>query len=110
MEKENLYIPNPKLVKHDRIILVRMDGDDVPALSKGTVVKNLNNSDELEGEMQEDAYWVEFYDPDTNKFITKIKLLADGDLWIYDIDYYENQHLKESLFYITKKNINKVKL
>jgi hypothetical protein len=110
MEKENLYMPNPKLVKHDRIILVGMDGDDVPPLSKGIVIKNLNNPNELKGEMQEDAYWVEFYDPDTNKFITKIKLLADGDLWIYDIDHYENYHLKESLFYVNKKNINKVKL
>ena len=40
----------------------------------------------------------------------KIKLLADSDLWVYDIDYYENNDLKEGLFYITKKNINKVKL
>jgi len=110
MEKENLYMPNPKLKKGDRIVLVRMDGDDVPPFSKGTVIKNLNNPDELKGEMQEDAYWVEFFDPDTNKFITKIKLLADSDVWIYDIDHYENETLKESLFYVTKKNINKVKL
>jgi len=110
MEKENLYVPNPKLVTDDRLILVQMDGDDVPALSKGIVVKNLNNPEELKGEMQEDAYWVEFFDPDTNEFLSKIKLLADSDLWVYDIEYYENQHLKESLFFITKKNINKVKL
>jgi hypothetical protein len=110
MKKENLYMPNPKLEKHDRIILVGMQGDDVPALSKGIVVKNLNNPEELQGEMLDDAYWVEFFDPDTNKFITKIKLLADSDLWVYDIDYYENNDLKEGLFYITKKNINKVKL
>jgi len=87
-----------------------MDGDDVPPLSKGVVIKNLNNPEELKGEMQEDAYWVEFYDPDTNEFLSKIKLLADADIWLYDIDYYQNEHLKESLFFITKKNINKVKL
>lgn len=110
MEKENLYDPNPKLEKHDRIVLVSMDGDDVPPLSKGVVIKNLNNPEELKGEMQEDAYWVEFYDPDTNEFLSKIKLLADADIWLYDIDYYQNDHLKESLFFITKKNINKVKL
>ena len=60
--------------------------------------------------MQEDAYWVEFYDHDTNEFLSKIKLLADADIWLYDIDYYQNENLKESLFYVTKKNINKVKL
>jgi len=27
MKKENLYMPNPKLEKHDRIILVGMQGD-----------------------------------------------------------------------------------
>ena len=110
MEKENLYNPNPKLEKNDRIVLVSMDGDDVPPFSKGVVIKNLNNPEELKGEMQEDAYWVEFYDHDTNEFLSKIKLLADADIWLYDIDFYQNENLKESLFYVTKKNINKVKL
>lgn len=110
MEKENLYIPNPKLKKGDRIVLVRMDGDDVPPFSKGIVEKNLNDPDELKGEMQEDSYWVSFFDPETNEFLSKIKLLGDSDVWTYDIDYYENETLKESLFFVTKKNINKVKL
>ena len=43
MEKENLYNPNPKLEKNDRIVLVSMDGDEVPPFSKGVVIKNLNN-------------------------------------------------------------------
>jgi hypothetical protein len=56
------------------------------------------------------GYWVEFYDPEDNQFISKLTLIPEGDVWVYDKDYYENETLKESLFLITKKNINKVKL
>ena len=109
MEEINLYEPNPKLKIDDRIILIRMLGDDVPALSKGVVV-GFNNQPRYSPSDSGMAYWVEFFDSETGEFITKLTMIPEDDIWIYDIDYYENKDLKEGLFYLTKKNINKVRL
>lgn len=109
MEKRNLNTPNPKLKKDDRIVLIYMNGEDVPIMSKGIVV-GLNNQPRFKPTDSGMGYWVEFYDPDTNEFISKLTLIPEDDVWIYDKDYYENETLKEGLFTITKKNINKLKL
>jgi hypothetical protein len=42
--------------------------------------------------------------------ISKYPILPEADGWLFDKEYYENETLKENLFFITKKNINKVKL
>ena len=109
MEKRNLNAPNPKLKKDDRIVLIYMNGEDVPIMSKGIVV-GVNNQPRFKVTDSGMGYWVEFYDPDTNEFISKLTLIPEDDVWIYDKDYYENETLKEGLFTITKKNINKLKL
>lgn len=109
MEKRNLNEPNPKLNVGDRIILIYMYGEDVPPMSKGIVV-GLNNQPKFKPSDSGYGYWVEFYDQDTNKFISKLTLIPEDDVWLYDKEYYENETLKENLFFTTKKNINKVKL
>ena len=109
MEKRNLNEPNPKLKEGDRIILIYMDGEEIPIGSKGIVV-GINGQLRFRPTDSGMGYWVEFYDPEDNKFISKLTLIPEDDVWVYDKDYYENETLKESLFFITKKNINKVKL
>jgi len=109
MEKRDLYAPNPKLEVGDRIILIHMSGEDISIGSKGKVV-GFNNQPKMKSTDSGMGYWVEFYDSDTNEFISKLTLIPEEDVWTYDVDYYENETLKENLFYITKKNINKVKL
>ena len=109
MEKRNLNTPNPKLEVGDRIMLIHMYGEDISIGSKGKVI-GFNQQPKMRSTDSGMGYWVEFYDPDTEKFISKLTLIPEDDVWIYDKDYYENQHLKESLFYMTKKNINKVRL
>lgn len=109
MEKRNLNTPNPKLEVGDRIMLIHMHGEDISIGSKGKVI-GFNQQPKMRSMDSGMGYWVEFYDPDTEKFISKLTLIPEDDVWIYDKDYYENQHLKESLFYMTKKNINKVRL
>ena len=109
MEKRNLNDPNPELKEGDRIILIYMYGEDVSPLSKGIVV-GLNNQPKFKPSDSGIGYWVEFYDPDDNSFISKLTLIPEDDIWVYDKDYYENETLKENLFIVTKKNINKVKL
>jgi hypothetical protein len=109
MEKRNLNETNPKLNIGDHIILIYMFGDDVPILSKG-IVTGINNQPKFKPTDSGMGYWVEFYDSDTNEFISKLTMIPEDDIWVFDKDYYENENLKESLFNITKKNINKVKL
>jgi len=109
MSKQNLNEPNPNLKEGDRIILIHMDGEEISIGSKGIVV-GINGQPRFRPTDSGMGYWVEFYDPEDNKFISKLTLIPEVDVWIYDKDYYENEHLKESLFTITKKNINKVKL
>jgi hypothetical protein len=109
MEKRNLSEPNPKLKEGDRIILIYMDGEEIPIGSKGIVV-GINGQPRFRPTDSGMGYWVEFYDPEDNQFISKLTLIPEDDVWVYDKDYYENETLKESLFFITKKNINKVKL
>lgn len=109
MEKKNLKETNPKLKVGDRIILVHMSGEEIPIGSKGKVV-GFNNQPKMKSTDSGIGYWVEFYDSEDDEYISKLTLIPEEDIWIYDTDYYENQNLKENLFYITKKNINKVKL
>jgi hypothetical protein len=36
------------------------------------------------------GYWVEFYDSDTDEFISKLTLIPEDDIWLYDKDYYQS--------------------
>jgi len=90
MEKRNLNTPNPKLEVGDRIMLIHMDGEDVSIGSKGKVV-GFNQLPRMKSTDPHMGYWVEFYDPDTEKFISKLTLIPQEDVWVYDKDYYENQ-------------------
>ena len=109
MSEKNFNEPNPKLKEKDRIIVWYVAGEDIPTQSKG-IVTGINNLPKHKPTDCGYGYWVEFYDKDTNKFITKLTLIPEDDIWFFDRDYYENENLKESLFSITKKNINKIKL
>jgi len=109
MGKKDLHTPNPKLEVGDRIVLGYMDYEDVPIGSKGIVV-GMNQQPKMKATDSGIGYWVEFYDPFTSEFISKLTLIPEEDVWVYDVDYYENETLKENLFYTTKKNINKLKL
>lgn len=109
MSKKNLNEPNPKLEVGDRIILIYMAGEEIPIGSKGVVV-GINNQPKFKSTDSGMGYWIEIYDADDNEFISKLTLIPEDDVWVYDKDYYENETLKESLFTLTKKNINKVKL
>jgi hypothetical protein len=109
MSKKNLNEPNPKLKEGDRIVVLYVEGEEIPIESKGIVV-GMNNQPKFKPSDPGYGYWVEFYDKDTNEFINKLTMLPESDIWFYDKDYYENENLKESLFSITKKNINKIKI
>ena len=109
MSEKNFNEPNPKLKEKDRIIVWYVAGEDIPTQSKG-IVTGINNLPKHKPKDSGYGYWVEFYDKDTNEFITKLTLIPEDDIWFFDKDYYENENLKESLFSITKKNINKIKL
>ena len=109
MSEKNFNEPNPKLKENDRIIVLYVEGEEIPIESKGIVV-GMNNQPKYKPSDPGYGYWVEFYDKDTNEFITKLTMLPESDIWFFDKDYYENETLKESLFLMTKKNINKIKI
>lgn len=109
MSQKNFNEPNPKLKEKDRIIVLYVEGEEIPIESKGIVV-GMNNQPKYKPSDPGYGYWVEFYDKDTNEFITKLTMLPESDIWFFDKDYYENETLKESLFLMTKKNINKIKI
>lgn len=109
MSEKNLNEINPQLKKDDRIILLHMDGEDVPVGSKGVVKKIINQPKQRPSDPGY-GYAVEWFDPETNEMISKYPILPEADGWLFDREYYENETLKENLFFITKKNINKVKL
>ena len=90
MEERNLNEPNPKLKDKDRIIVWYVKGEDIPTESKGIVV-GINNQPRFRPTDSGMGYWVEFYDPETNEFITKLTLIPEDDIWFFDKDYYENQ-------------------
>lgn len=109
MSKKNLNEPNPKLEEGDRITVLYVAGEEIPVQSKGIVV-GINNQPKFKPTDCGYGYWVEFYDPETGDFITKLTMIPEDDIWFFDKDYYENENLKEGLFSITKKNINKIKI
>jgi hypothetical protein len=109
MSGKNLNEINPELKEHDRIILLHMDGEDVPVGSKGKVI-GIINQPKFKSSDPGYGYSVEWTDSETGNFISKLPILPEVDGWMFDKDYYENETLKENLFFITKKNINKIKI
>ena len=108
MEDRNINEPNPKLKEGDRIILIYMMGEDISVGSKGVVV-GINGQPRFKPTDSGMGYWVEFYDPENNKFISKLTLIPEDDIWMYDKEYYEKENLEE-YFFIKKQNINKIKI
>lgn len=96
MEKRNLNTPNPKLEVGDRIKLIHMDGEDIPMGSKGIVI-GFNNYPKMRSTDSGTGYWVEFYDADSEKFLSKLTLIPEEDIWLYDKEYYNSKSLDESL-------------
>jgi hypothetical protein len=103
MSDRNLNEINPKLVKDDRIILLHMDGEDVPVGSKG-IVTGISDQPRQKSTDLGYRYDVKWYSGETGKPIPGYPILPEIDGWIFDRDYYEN--INES-FYILKKDINK---
>lgn len=107
MEKRNLNRPNPKLKVGDRIKLILMDGEDIPMGSKGIVI-GFNNQPKMKSTDSGVGYWVEFYDDDYEKFLSKLTLLPEDDIWFYDKDYYNSKSLNEERdLFSTSNNIDK---
>lgn len=96
MEKRNLNTPNPKLEVGDRIKLIYMDGEDIPMGSKGVMI-GFNNYPKMRSTDSGVGYWVEFYDADSEKFLSKLTLIPEEDIWFYDKEYYNSKSLDESL-------------
>lgn len=86
---KDLNTPNPKLEVGDRIVLIHMDGEEVPIGSKGKVV-GINNQPRYRPTDSGMGYWVEFYDDETDEFISKLTLIPEDDIWVYDKDYYQS--------------------
>lgn len=99
MVKRNLDEPNPKLKKDDRIISYHIKGEEVPFMSKGIVV-GINNQPKFKPTDCGYGYWVEFYDPETEDFITKLTMIPEDDVWVFDKEYYESnpENVNESMF------------
>lgn len=89
MKERNLNEPNPKLEIGDRIILVHMDGENIPIGTKGKVV-GLNQQPKFKQTDSGYGYWVEFFDSESNKFISKLTLIPEDDIWLFDKEFYEN--------------------
>lgn len=77
---------NPELKPGDRIMLLHLDGEDIPSGTKGKVLKIMDvpkfTKDDL-GFM----YDMEWYD-DEGKVISKLSLAPEVDGWVYDKMFY----------------------
>lgn len=89
MDKD-LNTPNPKLEKGDRIILIYMQGEEIPIETKGIVKNKLPQPSFSSSDLSFGyAYEVDWYNDDGKK-VSTLSLLPEADLWIYDREYYEN--------------------
>jgi len=97
MEK-NFKEINPELKEGDVIFLLHMDGESIPTGSRG-FVKGKIEQPKFKSTDPGYGYAVEWYDRETNKYITNLPILPEADGWVFDREYYEsNNNINESSF------------
>jgi hypothetical protein len=102
MEK-NFKEINPELKGGDVIMLLHMEGEPIPTGSLG-IVKGKIDQPRFSSTDPGYGYAVEWYDKDTNKFLSKLPLFPEADGWVFNKEYYKSnpENIQESMF----KNID----